>query len=75
MTLFSIMKILVFPLRERRKIKENLCNYSSKQIIWLHSAKKVKGFLAQLEQDMGEKTHSSSTVTVANKRPLVTAGR
>jgi adenylate kinase family enzyme len=47
LTLFRMLKVLVFPLREGRKLEENLCNYKSKQIIWLHSSKEVEDFLAQ----------------------------
>jgi adenylate kinase family enzyme len=51
LTLRRMWKVLTFPLHGRRTIKQKLCNYNSKQIIWLHSSKEVEEFLAQQEQD------------------------
>ncbi len=50
LTLFLMLKVLVFPLQEGRTLKQKLRNYKTKQIIWLHSIKEVKDFLAQPEQ-------------------------
>jgi len=54
LTLFRMLKVLVFPLREGRKLEENLCNYKYKQIIWLHSGKEVEDFLAQQVRVAGD---------------------
>lgn len=55
LNLFSILKVLAFPFRGRRTLKQKLRNYKAKQIIWLRSRKEVEDFLAQLEQDAGDK--------------------
>jgi len=73
LTLFRIFKVLTFPLHGRRTIKQSIRNYNSKHIIWLHSAKEVEDFLVQQKQDADDKSNSSDTVLVANKRNLVAA--
>ncbi len=75
LTMFRKLKVLTFPLHGGRTIKQTIRNYKSKKIIWLRSSKEVKDFLAQQKQDADDKRNSSSTVPVANKRPLVAAGR
>ena len=47
LTRLRMLKVLTFPLHGRRKIKQTLLNYNSKQIFRLHSGKEVKDFLAQ----------------------------
>ncbi|MFL5655049.1 MAG: hypothetical protein ACJ8CB_12850, partial [Ktedonobacteraceae bacterium] len=74
-TALRILKILAFPFRGRRTLKQKLRNYKSKQIIWLRSSKEVEDFLAQQEQDVDDKRNSSSTVLVAKERPLVATER
>ena len=74
-TALRILKILAFPFRGRRTLKQKLRNYKSKQIIWLRSSKEVEEFLAQQEQDAGNKRNSSSTIPLAKERPLVATGR
>ena len=74
-TALRILKILAFPFRGRRTLKQKLRNYKSKQIIWLRSSKEVEEFLAQQEQDADDKRNSSSTVLVAKERPLVATER
>jgi adenylate kinase family enzyme len=50
LTLLLLSKVLVFPFRGRRALKQKLRNYGlSKQIIWLRSGKEAKDFLAILE--------------------------
>jgi adenylate kinase family enzyme len=49
LTLLRMLKVLAFPFRGRRTLKQKLRNYKSKQIIWLRSGKEIKDFLAQLE--------------------------
>jgi len=70
LTLFRMLKVLIFPLRERRKLEKNLHIYKSgehetKQVIRLHSDKEVKAFL---EIALNE-------VTSAKERSLVVSGR
>ena len=55
LTLHRMLKVLTFPFRGRRTLKQKLCNYKSKRIIWLRSRKEVKDFLAQQKQDGDEK--------------------
>ena len=47
LTLTCVLKVLAFPFRGRRTLKQKLHDYKSKRIIWLRSRKEVKDFLAQ----------------------------
>ena len=52
LTLFRMLKVLIFPLRERRKLENNLriyesSEYETKRVIRLHSDKEVNAFLEQ----------------------------
>jgi adenylate kinase family enzyme len=67
LTLLRILKVITFPLHGRRTIKQTLCNYNSKRIIWLRSSNEVEDFLAQQGHDVDEKRSSSSTVPVAKE--------
>jgi len=75
LTPLRMLKVLAFPLRDRRKLEQKLDNCQSKQIIYLRSGKEVKDFLAQQEQGAGDKRNISSTVPVAKAKLLVAAGR
>ncbi len=75
LTLHRMLKVLAFPFRDRRTLKQKLRSYKSKQIIWLRSRKEVKDFLAQLEQGTEDKRYASSTVPVAIKSLLVATGQ
>ncbi len=66
-----ILRVLTFPLDDRRTIKQKLRNYKSKQITWLRSGKEVEDFLAHLEQGTDGKRYASSTVPVAIESLLV----
>lgn len=55
LNLIRILKVLGFPFRGRRTLKQKLRKYKSKQIIWLRSNKEVEYFLAQLQQDVNDK--------------------
>src|SRR5260221_13754266 len=70
-----ILRVLTFPLDDRRTLKQKLRSYNSKRIIWLRSSKEVKDFLAQLEQGTDGKRNASSTVPAAIERPLVATGQ
>lgn len=73
LTLLCILKVLTFPFYGRRTIKQTIRNYSSKKIIWLHSAKEVEDFLARQKQDASDERNSSSTGSVTKERHLVAA--
>jgi hypothetical protein len=49
LTLFRIFKVLLFPLQERRTLKEKLSKFPSEKVIRLHTIKEVEDFVAQLE--------------------------
>ncbi len=66
LTFLCIMKVLFFPVLGRRKLIEKLkdCktqNNTPKKIIWLHSTKEVKDFLAHLEPQADEERQNSKT--------------
>jgi adenylate kinase family enzyme len=46
---FRLLKVLVFPVQERKKLKQNLRNYESEKIIRLRSQKDLERFLEHLE--------------------------
>jgi len=50
LTPHRMLKLLVFPIQDRIKLKQKLRTYKSKQIIWLRSNREVEDFLAPLEQ-------------------------
>ncbi len=60
LTLHHMLKVLFFPLQDGRTLKQKLRNYKAKQIIWLCSAKEVKGFLEQQGQNVNDKRHVPS---------------
>jgi len=70
LNLTCVLKVLGFPLRGRRTLKQKLRNYESKQIIWLRSRKEVEDFLAQQKQGMDDQRNFSSPVPVAIETPL-----
>jgi adenylate kinase family enzyme len=63
--LICILKVLAFPVRGRRALKQKLRKYNSKQIIWLHSGKEVEDFLAQQKRLAGDMMTSPTTALVA----------
>ena len=65
LTRLHMLKVLVFPLRGRRRLEEELRKYNSKQIVQLHSGKEVKDFLAQQKRFADDMMASSTTVLVA----------
>lgn len=75
LTLGRILKVLAFPLREREILEEILRKLPPEKVIRLHSAKEVKGFLAQLEQDADDVRNSSSTVPIVKERLFVAVRR
>ncbi len=75
LTLFRMLKVLTFPLHGRRKIKQTLLNYNSKQILRLRSDKEVEEFFAQQVQDADDKRNSSFIIPAAKENFLVSTGR
>lgn len=73
LTELLILRVLTFPLHDRRTIKQKLRSYKSKQIIWLRSGKEIKDFLAQL--GAAEKRNAPNTVPVAIESLLVATGQ
>jgi adenylate kinase family enzyme len=76
--LIRILKVLAFPLKEGRELKENLRKIKfrkSKQIILLRSRKEVESFLTLLISHADEKRQFSKTPFVAGKRLLAMAKR
>jgi len=69
LNLKCVLKVLGFPLRGRKMLKQKLPNYKSKQIIRLRSAKEVKDFLAQ--QGADEKRNALCTAPVMLESLLV----
>ena len=57
LTLFRILKVVIFPFRGRRKLEEKLREFPEK-VIRLRSAKEVHGFLAQFEPHIEDKKQS-----------------
>ena len=73
LNLTCVLKVLGFPLRGRRTLKQMLRSYKSKRIIRLRSGKEVEDFLAQ--QGTEDKRYASSTVPVAIESLLVATGQ
>ena len=73
LNLKCVLKVLAFPFRGRRTLKQMLRSYKSKRIIRLRSGKEVKDFLAQ--QGTEDKRYASSTVPVAIESLLVATGQ
>ena len=55
LNLKRILKVLVFPIRGRRALKQKLRSYGSKQIFWLRSNSDVDDFIMQLQQGVDYK--------------------
>jgi adenylate kinase family enzyme len=62
LTLFLLFKVLIFPLRDKRTLKQKLRNYKSnyeaKEIIWLRSPKDVEDILTLFYPVLSLKTSS-----------------
>jgi hypothetical protein len=57
LNLIRILKVLIFPFRDRRILLKKLYNFKfdeTKHIIWLGSPKEVEDFLVQLRQDVND---------------------
>lgn len=54
LTLSRMLKVLAFPLQERRKFVQKLHEYRTKRMIWLRSPQEVENFLAWLGRSSSE---------------------
>jgi adenylate kinase family enzyme len=72
-TPISILKVLAFPLLERRKLKAKLQRFPSGKVLRLRSANEVEGFLTQLELHVGQRRQSSKKSSVAERKHLTAA--
>jgi hypothetical protein len=68
--LLRILKVLGFPFRGRRTLKQKLRKFPPEKVIWIRSDKEVEDFLARLELHVSEMRQFSKTSTVARKRQL-----
>jgi adenylate kinase family enzyme len=75
LTRLRMLKVLAFPLRGRRRLEEELLEFSPEKVIRLHSAKEVEEFLAQQVQVTDDKRNSSFVAHVANEKSLVSTRR
>ena len=50
LTLLRVLKVMIFPLRERKSLIKKLREFSKDKVVWLHSTQEVENFLAQLKR-------------------------
>jgi adenylate kinase family enzyme len=62
LTLLLISKVLVFPFRGRRTLKQKLRKFPPEKVIWLRSSKEVEDFLVKIKPHADEKRQSSKTL-------------
>lgn len=67
LTFSRMLRVLLFPYREREKIEHLLNTYDSKQIIRLHSRKEVEAFIAKQRQPTNKQ---GTTSTAKEKKPV-----
>jgi adenylate kinase family enzyme len=75
LNLIRILKVLVFPFRGRRTLKQKLRKFPPEKVIWLRPSKEVEDFLMKIEPHADEKRQSSKTPSVAGNRQLALAKR
>ncbi len=68
-----ILKVLVFPLRGRRRLVEELRKFPPEKVTRIYSAKEIEDFLAQLELHADEKRQSYKAPSFVEERHLVAA--
>lgn len=72
LTLYRMLKVVIFPFRGRRKLEEKLRRFPQEKVIRLHSAKEVEVFFAQLlEQLVEEKKQPSPSLVKERQLDLV----
>ncbi len=69
LTFSRIWKVLIFPLKDRKELKQNLKTYKSKEIIWLRSSEEVENFLVEMmkSQDTDAKILSSRMISTSQR--------
>jgi adenylate kinase family enzyme len=75
LSMFRILKVVVFPFKGKRELKQKLRNYESKQIFRLRSTKGVESFLARLEAQANEEKQSLGIHFIPRERHLALARR
>jgi adenylate kinase family enzyme len=70
LTLYRMFKVLVFPMQDRRTLKQKLLKNKSKQIFRLRSDKEVEDFLVKIKPHADEKRQSSKIPSAARNRQL-----
>jgi adenylate kinase family enzyme len=45
LTMYRILKVLSFPLRERKTLTQKLSDFETKEIVWFRSKKEIEDFL------------------------------
>jgi adenylate kinase family enzyme len=75
LTLFRILKVLGFPFRGRRTLKQKLRKFPTEKVIWLRSSKEVEDFLVKIKPHADEKRQSSKIPSATRNRQLALAKR
>jgi adenylate kinase family enzyme len=75
LNLIRTLKVLVFPFRGRRTLKQKLRKFPPEKVIWLRSSNEVEDFLVKIKPHADEKRQSSKTPSVAENRQLALAKR
>ena len=73
LTRLHMLKVLVFPLRGRRRLVEELRKFPPEKVTRIYSAKEIEDFLAQLELHADEKRQSYKAPSFVEERHLVAA--
>jgi adenylate kinase family enzyme len=75
LNLIRVLKVLVFPFRGRRTLKQKLRKFPPEKVIWLRSDKDIENFLMKIEPHANEKRQFSKTLSIARNRQLALAKR
>jgi adenylate kinase family enzyme len=67
LTMYRILKVLSFPLRERKTLTQKLSDFETKEIFWLRSKREIEDFFAQPEQYIHEKRQFAKTLSVLER--------
>ncbi|SRR5712692_2592013 len=67
LTMLRILKVLSFPLRERKTLTQKLDDFETKEIIWLRSKREVEVFFAEQVLDAAKGNNSFDIPPVAKK--------
>jgi len=73
--LLRILKVLGFPFRGRRTLKQKLRKFPPEKVIWLRSSKEVEDLLVKIKPHADEKRQSSKIPSAARNRQLALAKR